>query len=328
MSWFEQKTTVVHREPVATDGVGLVLDFHLKVAQTEGFLGDPDNLENLGWTNAVVEVVGAPELQGDHLLTAFGTAAVDVVFARLAYFGDVKVRGNMRSVGKDEDDLLKVSEGLFEFWQLHDLVNEVPYRPRGVVSTGKGDGASLYAGFYGLAFERAGCLIGKGMKVLRRIALSLCLALAGCSDEETGDEVGKPGAGALERSKKIRELEKSLERLRWENTRLSLKMKSVGGGSLVRDKVTGLWHHDVEREPFTGRALEKFPGGSQRAEADFLNGKKDGMERFWHANGRLKSEGQWFDGRRNGVFREWREDGKPISANRFKNGQLIENLAE
>ena len=165
-----------------------------------------------------------------------------------------------------------------------------------MVSTGKADGASLYAGFYGLAFERAGCLIGKGMKVLRRIALSLCLALAGCSDEETGDEVGKPGEGALERSKKIRELEKSLERLRWENTRLSLKMKSVGGGSLVRDKVTGLWHHDVEREPFTGRALEKFPGGSQRAEADFLNGKKDGMERFWHANGRLKSEGQWFDG--------------------------------
>jgi len=171
-------------------------------------------------------------------------------------------------------------------------------------------------------------LIGRGMKAMRRIALSLCLALAGCSDEETGDEVGKSGEGALERSKKIRELEKSLERLRWENTRLSLKMKSVGGGSLVRDKVTGLWHHDVEREPFTGRALEKFPDGTQRAEADFLNGKKDGMERFWHANGRLKSEGQWFDGRRNGVFREWREDGKPISANRYKNGQLIENLAE
>ena len=91
MSRFEQKTTVVHREPVATDGVGLVLDFHLKVAQTEGLLGDPDDLENLGWTNAVVEVVGAPELEGDHLLTAFGTAAVGVVFARLAYFGGVKV---------------------------------------------------------------------------------------------------------------------------------------------------------------------------------------------------------------------------------------------
>ena len=119
VSRFEQKTTVVHREPVATDGVGLVLDFHLKVAQNEGFLGDPDDLENLGWKDAVVEVVGTPELEGDHLLTALGTAAVDVMFAGLSDFRDVKVRGDVRSVGKDEDDLLEVSEGLLEFLQVH-----------------------------------------------------------------------------------------------------------------------------------------------------------------------------------------------------------------
>ena len=94
------------------------------------------------------------------------------------------------------------------------------------------------------------------------------------------------------------------------------------------DKKTGLWHNDVAREPFTGRVAEEYPDRSPRAEAGFLNGKKDGMERFWYPNGKLKSEGQWFEGKQNGVFRQWSEEGKVIQAVRYKNGQVIENLRQ
>ena len=72
---------------------------------------------------------------------------------------------------------------------------------------------------------------------------------------------------------------------------------------MVKDKKTGLWHYDVERQPFTGRALS-FSDNSPRGEAD-LKGKKDGMERFWWPNGELKEQGQWFDGRAHGVFKSW-----------------------
>ena len=94
------------------------------------------------------------------------------------------------------------------------------------------------------------------------------------------------------------------------------------------DKKTGLWHHDVAREPFTGRVSEEYPDRSPRAEGGFLRGKKDGMERFWYPNGKLKSEGQWFDGKENGVFREWNEAGQLVRAVRYKNGQVIENLRQ
>jgi antitoxin component YwqK of YwqJK toxin-antitoxin module len=133
---------------------------------------------------------------------------------------------------------------------------------------------------------------------------------------------------ALDRKQKIKELELKIETLQWENSRLSLKLKSVNGASLVRDKVTGLWHFDVERDPFSGRASEVFPDGSPRAEADFHMGKKDGMERFWWPNGNLKEQGQWFDGKANGVFREWDEQGKPLKVVRYKNGQIIEVILE
>ena len=166
------------------------------------------------------------------------------------------------------------------------------------------------------------------MKWPRWILVCGCLVLAGCSDDEASSGSGEQTEGALDRSKRIRELETSLERLKWENSRLSLKIKTVNGASLVMDKKTGLWHHDVAREPFTGRVSEEYPDRSPRAEGGFLRGKKDGMERFWYPNGKLKSEGQWFDGKQNGVFREWNEAGQLVRAARYKNGQVIENLRQ
>jgi hypothetical protein len=147
----------------------------------------------------------------------------------------------------------------------------------------------------------------------------------GCSEEvsDSGDSVE---SGALERSRKIRDLENEVEALRWESTRLALKIETINGGSLVMDKRSGLWHDDVAREPYTGMVIEKYPDRSPRAEAGFLNGKKDGMERFWYPRGILKSEGQWFNGLENGIFREWDEQGEILRAARYKNGQLIENL--
>ena len=152
--------------------------------------------------------------------------------------------------------------------------------------------------------------------------------LSGCEENEEILESNAGGESALKRREKIRELEADLEVAQWENTRLSLKLRQVNGSALVRDKQTNLWHYDVERTPFTGLAVEEYSDGSPRAEAHFLEGQKDGMERFWYSNGRLKEEGQWFNNRPNGLMRAWDKEGKLTKAVRYKNGDLIEVLRQ
>ena len=153
-----------------------------------------------------------------------------------------------------------------------------------------------------------------------------CLFLLSCLENDSGDKLEDSEETQNEKNNKILELETELEVLRWENARLSLKVRSVNGASLVRDKTTNLWHYDVERTPYTGNATENFKNGKPRAEASFFQGKKDGVARYWHENNNLQSEEQWFDGKENGLFRKWNKEGQLISANRYKMGALIEVL--
>ena len=160
---------------------------------------------------------------------------------------------------------------------------------------------------------------------------AILLILAGCLDTDSANEVSPDeqiGDSAFDRKRQLKELKLQIETLEWENSRLSLKLKTVNGSGLVMDKTTGLWHYDVERNPFSGRASEVFPDGSPRGEADFFKGQKDGMERFWWPNGNLKEEGQWFDGKASGVFRRWNEKGSLFNVSRYKNGQLIEVILD
>ena len=157
------------------------------------------------------------------------------------------------------------------------------------------------------------------------------LFLVGCLDTETkSEEVSEEqlGDSAFGRKKQLKELKLRIETLQWENSRLSLKLKTVNGSGLVMDKTTGLWHYDVERNPFSGRASEVYPDDTPRGEADFFKGRKDGMERFWWPNGNLKEEGQWFDGKASGVFRRWNEKGDLFNISRYKNGQLTEVILD
>ena len=59
----------------------------------------------------------------------------------------------------------------------------------------------------------------------------------------------------------------------------------------------------MERVPYTGMVVEKY------ADASFLKGRKDGMERFWFSNGQIKEESHWFDGLANGLMTHWTETG-------------------
>jgi len=166
------------------------------------------------------------------------------------------------------------------------------------------------------------------MRITTIAVMFFTLLICGCEEDQPEPASEQRGESALSRRERIRELETDVEVLRWENVRLSLKVRTVDGSSLVRDKITNLWHHDVEFEPFTGRAVEEFEDGRPRAEAHFLKGKKDGMERFWYPSGILKEEGQWFENQANGMMRAWDNTGKLTKAVRYKKGELIEVLRQ
>lgn len=163
------------------------------------------------------------------------------------------------------------------------------------------------------------------LKILLTSTFFPILALTSCLNDESNESQSAVEEGNKDKNK-ITELKKELELLRWENARLSLKLRSVDGNALVRDVQTNLWHFDVERTPYTGNATENFDNGKPRAEASFLNGKRDGTFRYWHENGSLESEGQWFDGKEDGLFREWNKEGKLLKVVRYKSGELIEVL--
>ena len=166
------------------------------------------------------------------------------------------------------------------------------------------------------------------MRLLSVRFLTFILFLTGCSEPSETKPQAAQNQNALARREKIKLLESEIKSLRWENTRLALKIRSEDGSRLVKDKKSGLWHFDVERVPYTGMVVENFADGSPRAEASFLKGRKDGMERFWYENGILKEESHWFDGLADGIMQTWNEEGVVQRIVRYKRGELIEVLKE
>ena len=168
--------------------------------------------------------------------------------------------------------------------------------------------------------------VSKNRFLLSSLVIFSSLFQTSCLEEEAEGSKNSSKEEETANNNKILELEKEITLLKWENSRLSLKLRSVDGAALVRDVQTNLWHFDVERTPYTGNATENFKNGRPRAEASFLKGKRDGVARYWHENGILKLEEQWFDGKQDGLFREWGEEGQLLKALRYKRGELIEVL--
>ena len=166
------------------------------------------------------------------------------------------------------------------------------------------------------------------LKIGKLSGIICAVMISGCDFSEHRSDKEEKQVSAIDRKKEIDKLKSEVESLNWEVSRLSLKIRQVEGSKLVLDKKTGLWHFDVERKPFTGKAVENFPDGKPEAESDFLLGKKDGLERFWYPNGQLREQSQWFSGSAHGMFMNWNPEGKLIRSVRYKNGDLIESFVE
>jgi antitoxin component YwqK of YwqJK toxin-antitoxin module len=100
-------------------------------------------------------------------------------------------------------------------------------------------------------------------------------------------------------------------------------VQTVSGAEMVRSKTNGLWYLDVQREPFSGCAVDKFEDGSRKGEASFFEGKKDGVERYWYSNGQIRVERQWMNGELHGYLTEWDTQGNLLGRKRYQRGEEV-----
>ena len=164
------------------------------------------------------------------------------------------------------------------------------------------------------------------MNILSSPILRLCFAiffLAGCSDDLENTQGNQ--TNSFKNAKELEDLRRINQSLQWENSRLKLVVAAytVAGDDMVFSKTNSLWYFDMHREPFTGRAVNKFKDGTLKDEASFFKGKLDGVQRFHHPNGQIRLERQLRNGELHGYVTEWDTGGRILNRKRFEHNKEV-----
>lgn len=62
--------------------------------------------------------------------------------------------------------------------------------------------------------------------------------------------------------------------------------------------------------PLTGCVYERFPNGTWAKQIPYINGKQDGLMRFWYPNNTLQQERLFVNGNKQGIHKGWWPNGK------------------
>ena len=84
----------------------------------------------------------------------------------------------------------------------------------------------------------------------------------------------------------------------------------------------GLMYEGNQQEGFTGR-FESYwdeEKTKKKAQANYVNGKIEGLETWWHKNGNKEREQNYINGKREGLETTWYENGRKVTIN-YKNGE-------
>jgi len=80
--------------------------------------------------------------------------------------------------------------------------------------------------------------------------------------------------------------------------------------------------YEVNSEiPFTGKLVEKYWSGQKQSEANFKNGKLEGLATLWYQNGQKKIEYNYKNGKFQGLLTEWHENGQKKDEGNYRNGK-------
>ena len=97
--------------------------------------------------------------------------------------------------------------------------------------------------------------------------------------------------------------------------------------SLENAKKCGELTCDSAGQPITGKRVVKYPDGNLSFEANFKDGKREGLAKTYYINGNLWAETNYKNGKQDGLKKTYDVSGNLKSEANFKDGQL-EGLAK
>ena len=83
----------------------------------------------------------------------------------------------------------------------------------------------------------------------------------------------------------------------------------------------GIFYEGDSETPFTGTRKKFHPEGQLEREANFTDGKKEGLSTYYHPDGQLKIEGNWKDGKQEGLWTVYHPNGQLEKEGNYKNGK-------
>ena len=96
-------------------------------------------------------------------------------------------------------------------------------------------------------------------------------------------------------------------------------VRTVDGEMLV--KWNGIYFYDLEKKPFTGHAISKFPNGKTSYDAELTAGKTHGRVTTFHENGTKQFETQYRNGVKHGLETNWYSNGTRQLQVNYKDGK-------
>ena len=117
--WRQQKNIMTEEETVFLNRCTLVFYLDFQVLTTDRFLTQSDDVEEFLRLEAMIDISCIPELEIDDLLHPLHSTAIHEVFHDHSHFCHVKMLRNCRSIGKDEMNVLKCRENVFDVREFH-----------------------------------------------------------------------------------------------------------------------------------------------------------------------------------------------------------------
>ena len=151
------------------------------------------------------------------------------------------------------------------------------------------------------------------MTPLRLLVLlvSLPLLLGGCGEEVSTNKT-KP---VEERLQEIKEEVKTEEPV----TETKPELEGVNAKKIeVRE---GIRYRKGSDAPYTGKVFNLYKSGKKESEANYKDGKSDGLVVKWHRNGQKEAEINFKDGKENGLWTRWHNNGQKKQEIYFKDGK-------
>ena len=103
-------------------------------------------------------------------------------------------------------------------------------------------------------------------------------------------------------------------------TETKLELEGVNAEKL--EEREGLAYVKGSDAPYTGKVYGLYENGQKKAEANFKDGKPNGVMVLWHDNGQKSYEANFKDGKRDGLWLTWHDNGQKNDEGNWKDGKM------